>query len=187
MASYRQPSPPGVTRIELRTHDPKKLMTGMLLLIGGALAFAMLASMLAVAVVPRNLQPLVIAATMGVMGLGFTVGLLLAIKRLWELRFYLDIGDASIRLIALNGECVADTMRGNLTFTKVSYTRRGRHGASWIRPGFAMRHPGGDHLVGTLLPEDVWAEGEAKGHDPRMPEFELRRPDFEALRARVPR
>ena len=74
MASYRHASPPGVTRIELRTHDPKKLMTGLLAVVGGAIAFSVITSIVATTVLPRDLQPLVIALTMGVMGLGFVAG-----------------------------------------------------------------------------------------------------------------
>jgi hypothetical protein len=117
-----------------------------------------------------------------VLGLGFFGALFWTIARLRELRYLLEIGEARICLLAPNGADIADTASGSLTFRKINYTRRGRYGTAWLRPGFRLRHPGGDHLVGTLLPEPPW---EGVGHDPAMPEFELRRPEFAALRTRV--
>lgn len=69
-------------------------------------------------------------------------------------------------------------MKGTLSFKRVNYTRRGRYGSAWLRPGFHMRQPEGTHLIGTLLPEPSW---EGVQHDPAMPEFELRPPEFAAL------
>jgi hypothetical protein len=83
-----------------------------------------------------------------------------------------------MRLFTPAGDVAGDTARGDLGLAKVNYTRRGRHGSAWLRPGFHLRHAGGSHLVGTLYPELAW---EGVSHDPEIPEFELRPPDFEAL------
>lgn len=114
------------------------------------------------------------------MVVAFLRGLRRVLTRMNELRFLLEIAGPELRLLAPNGERIADTAAGSLLFTRVNYTRRGGHGRTWLRPGWKLRHPGGEHLVGTLMPALAWGDAP---HDPRTPEFELPPTSFEQLEA----
>jgi hypothetical protein len=184
MSSYRQPAPPSASLIKLETHDQQKLLIALLAVIGVTVIGGPVAFMVVRLLAPADAWPLVMGGLFLVMGVGFVVGFLLVIKSLRELRFLLEVSDAGIRLLRPNKVPVADTASRTLSFVRVTYTRRGRHGSAWTRPGWRMLHPGGDHLVGTLLPEPPW---EGAPHDPRTPEFELRAPELALLDDRLRR
>lgn len=131
--------------------------------------------------VPRAYRGLASVAVMGGVLLSMIVALVAMRPRMTKLHFLLELGEAGsarVRLLAPNGAPVADTANGTLRITRTNYTRRGRHGSAWSRPGFRLHHPHGTCLVGTLLPQLPWDD---VGHDPAMPDFELSIPDHEAL------
>lgn len=179
MNHYRAASPPSAKTIRLEAEDVAKIRGPLFVLFGGFVV-ALLAFGGVAQLVPRAYRPFVLGGGLLVGPLGFMVGLLAIVRRMRELRYLLEIREAGagMRLLAPNGAALADTWSGTLSITKINYTRRGRHGSAWLRPGFHVRHRGGDHLVGTLFPELPW---DGVAHDPRMPEFELRPPEFSAL------
>ena len=184
MSNYRQPAPPTASVIKLETHDQQKLLVALLVLIGGVVVGGSVGMMVLLRITPKSAMPLVIIGMSMLIGVGFIGGLFLVIRTMRDLRYLLEISEAGIRLLRPNGAPVADTASRTLSLVRVTYTRRGRHGAAWTRPGWRMRHSGGDHLVGTLLPEQGW---DGVPHDPRTPEFELRPPQFALLDERFRR
>lgn len=180
MSIYRQGTSPPTSTIKLEAVDPQKMFRALMFLIVGSVVPTTVAFMISLWLVPRNLTVLVNMVLLTLMSIGFLLGLRHILTKMNELRFLLEIADTELRLLTPNGDRIADTTAGSLLFTRVNYTRRGRYGSAWLRPGWQMRHPGGEHLIGTLMPELAW---ENAAHDRRIPEFELMPPPFEQLDA----
>ncbi|MDQ3032949.1 MAG: hypothetical protein M3Y87_11065 [Myxococcota bacterium] len=135
-------------------------------------------------VVSERIAPSLAIAAGGGIALGLAVGIVWILTRARSLRYRLELFDARARIVSPEGSTCGDTSDGSLEITRINYTlpRPASAGGPSVRPGFQLRHLSGDHLVGTLFPDSAW---ETAGHDARLPEFELRRDDFAALRAHV--
>lgn len=176
---YRTAAPPPTTAIRLSALDPAAVRIALGIFFGAILVMAI--AILGTAFVPRADRALARVAVMGGVLVTMTAALLVMRPRMSKLHYVLELGDAGsgrLRLLAPNGAPVADTANGTLRVARTNYTRRGRHGSAWSRPGFRLHHPHGTCLVGTLLPQLPWDD---VTHDPSMPDFELTIPDHEAL------
>lgn len=179
----RQEALPSTSRIKLEGVDGKvdgKKVLGACFLFTLVLIPVSLGYVFLMQSMSRSTAALVGGGLMASTALGIVIGIGHILKKMSKLRFLIEISETELQLLAPSGDRLASTSSGTLLFMRVNYTRPAysRRGSARLRPGWLMRHPGGEHLVGTLFPELPW---EGLAHDPRLPEFELLQPQFKLL------
>lgn len=175
--------PPPAVIIRLEALEPNALRIVLGLLIGTFVVLTM--GIVATALLPRDVRGLVRLVLIAVIFVGLIGGLLAMRPRMKKLHYLLELSDAGspdMRLVSPSGAVLATTANASLRVERVNYTRAGRHGRGWLRPGYRLAYPGGTHLVGTLFPQLPW---DGVPHDPSRPDFELSIPDHEAIASRL--